>query len=564
MGTDELDEGRSLELSHDEPANALDYLVESLGQLESIIANVHDAVVSVDESGRIIIFNKAAQTIFGYNDTEMLGEPLTRLIPQRYVAEHAAHMQRFAQMSERSRMMDQRGQIYGLRRDGGEFPAEASISRSVTTNGQVFTVILSDITRRKQEEADRQRLLSIVEHSPDIIANADADGNIFYLNRTGRGFMGVLPSRQITALQLKDLHRGWALSQLLTEAIPYAVRDGSWIEESEICSPAGETLPVSQLILAHKDDNGNLLCLSSVMRDISEHKIDEAQMLESHRQLSQAYQRLEEAQSQLLQSEKMASVGQLAAGIAHEINNPVGYINSNLGSLKNYINDMWRMLDAYTEAEQGLGDASVRSRLDALKREIDIKFLREDIGQLIGESMEGVKRVKQIVQDLKDFSHVDEADWQWTDLHKGLDSTLNIAWNEIKYKAEVVKEYGDIPEVECIASQMNQVFMNLLVNAAHAIEQRGTITIRTGVSDNKAWIDIADTGKGMSEEVQKRIFEPFFTTKPVGKGTGLGLSLAYGIVQKHHGDISVISAPEQGTTFHIELPVQRIYTADEK
>ena len=175
------------------------------------------------------------------------------------------------------------------------------------------------------------------------------------------------------------------------------------------------------------------------------------------------------------------------------------------------------------------------------------------------ESRDGITRVKKIVQDLKDFSHVDAQDeWQWADLHKGLDSTLNIVWNEIKYHAEVIKEYGEIPEVECFPSQLNQVFMNLLVNAAHAITDKGIITIRTGRQGEEVFIRIADTGKGIPEENLKRVFDPFFTTKPVGKGTGLGLSLSYGIMQKHNGRIEVQSEVGKGATFTLWLPIKHL------
>ncbi|MHB9101179.1 MAG: ATP-binding protein [Sulfuricella sp.] len=268
--------------------------------------------------------------------------------------------------------------------------------------------------------------------------------------------------------------------------------------------------------------------------------------------------RLEDAQNQLLQSEKMASIGQLAAGVAHEINNPVGYINSNLGTLQKYLRDLFDMLAAYEQAEPLLAEhAEVLRNIRALKEKLDIAYLKEDVSALMSESQEGITRVKKIVQDLKDFSHVDEAEWQWSNIHNGLDSTLNIVWNEVKYKAEVIKEYGSLPDVECLPSQLNQVFMNLLVNAAHAIEERGIITLRSGVEGEEVWVEIADTGKGISPENLNRIFDPFFTTKPVGKGTGLGLSLSYSIVQKHHGRISVASEVGKGTTFRIWLPVSQ-------
>lgn len=263
--------------------------------------------------------------------------------------------------------------------------------------------------------------------------------------------------------------------------------------------------------------------------------------------------KLEEAQNQLLQSEKMASMGQLAAGVAHEINNPIGFVNSNLGTLLRYVNNLLLLLDAYEKLEPALAADSQES-LQQLKQQIDTTYLREDIKDLLDESLEGLQRVKRIVQDLKDFSHVDRAELEWADLEKGLDSTLNVVWNELKYKARVIKEYGHPPMIECLPSQLNQVFMNLLINAAHAIEVQGEIIIRTGFDTQHVWVEVEDTGRGIPPENLTRIFEPFFTTKPVGKGTGLGLSLAYGIVKKHDGLIEVRSAPGKGACFRVILP----------
>jgi PAS domain S-box-containing protein len=267
--------------------------------------------------------------------------------------------------------------------------------------------------------------------------------------------------------------------------------------------------------------------------------------------------KLGEAQNQLLQSEKMASIGVLAAGVAHEINNPVGFVNSNLGSLQRYAQSLLRLLDGYEDAAARLGDSD-RQSLAALRHEVDADYLREDLGSLLSESMDGLDRIKRIVQDMKDFSHVGDGDLLMSNLESGLDSTLNVVWNELKYKAEVIKEYGGIAPIECIPSQLNQVFMNLLVNAAHAIPERGRITVRTLQDDAHVTVEVADTGSGIPEEHLDRIFEPFFTTKPVGKGTGLGLSLSYGIVQKHGGRIEVHSVVDQGTTFRVILPRQAV------
>lgn len=259
--------------------------------------------------------------------------------------------------------------------------------------------------------------------------------------------------------------------------------------------------------------------------------------------------RLEQANRQLHQSEKMAAIGQLAAGVAHEINNPVGYVYSNLQTLGHYLSDLFRLTEA-VETATSLDD------LHQIRKSIDYEFLRGDLEDLLAESREGIERVKTIIAALKDFSHTDEEDeFRYADLHRGIDTTLNVVNNEIKYKAEVVRDFGELPEVQCIISQINQVVMNLLVNAAHAIENTGTITIRTRCEGDQVTLEIEDTGKGIETQHLNRIFDPFFTTKPVGKGTGLGLSLSFNIIEKHHGEITVISAPGQGTTFRIRLPI---------
>jgi len=255
---------------------------------------------------------------------------------------------------------------------------------------------------------------------------------------------------------------------------------------------------------------------------------------------------LHQTQGQLLQSEKMASIGQLAAGVAHEINNPVGFVNSNLNTLKSYSEQMIALLERCRRGHATEADFAAA----------DFDFLKQDLPDLLRESTEGLGRVKKIVSDLKDFSHVDDASWQKTDLNAGIESTINVVWHELKYKAEVVRELGDLPPVSCNPAQIDQVIMNLLVNAAHAIESQGTITIRSGADETWAWIEISDTGKGMTPETMKHIFEPFFTTKPVGKGTGLGLSVSYDIARKHGGKIEVASEVGVGTTFRLSLPLQ--------
>ncbi len=306
----------------------------------------------------------------------------------------------------------------------------------------------------------------------------------------------------------------------------------------------------------HLSSTGPVPSPSDISRaDATEDRVKE--LLQANEELKQLNSQLSDAQDKLMQSERMASIGQLAAGVAHEINNPIGFIFSNFGTLERYLGDLFQMLTAYEQAESSLAGTPAAASLKALREKIELDYLKEDIPSLMAESKDGITRVRNIVQNLKDFSRVDTSQsWVLADLHHGIDSTLNIVNNEIKYKADVVKNYGDILDIECLPSELNQVFMNLLVNAAHAIQKdRGTINISTGAIDDKVWVEVQDNGEGIAKENLGRIFDPFFTTKAVGKGTGLGLSLSYGIVKKHLGIIEVFSEKGVGTRFRVTLPV---------
>jgi hemerythrin-like metal-binding protein len=271
-----------------------------------------------------------------------------------------------------------------------------------------------------------------------------------------------------------------------------------------------------------------------------------AKLATDNQDLTELLAKVEAAQSQLLQSEKMASIGQLAAGVAHEINNPIGFVNSNLGTLGRYVDDLLRVADA-------AGDSAAAQ---AVAGEVDLPFLRTDLAALLGESRDGLERVRRIVANLKDFSHVDqEAEFVLADLVVGLESTIGVAAHELKYKTELVRELRPLPLVRCIPAQINQVFLNLLVNAAQAIAEHGVITVSSGQDRDEVWMEVADTGKGMDETTVRRMFEPFFTTKPVGTGTGLGMSICYDIVNKHGGRFEVNSTPGAGTRIRFWLPV---------
>ncbi|MBV5340038.1 MAG: response regulator, partial [Deltaproteobacteria bacterium] len=258
----------------------------------------------------------------------------------------------------------------------------------------------------------------------------------------------------------------------------------------------------------------------------------------------------------MLHQDKLASIGHLAAGVAHEINNPMGFIMSNLGTLKGYMEN----LGQFTSLLQTIiaTDVSVEMQrlVEEVAQKLDITYILQDLGVLIAESAEGAERVKQIVLDLKDFARSDQENFMEADLNDCVRSTVNIVRNEIKYVADLDLQLGDIPPVVCNPQQINQVIANLLLNATHAIEGHGTITVRTRCNLDKVFMTVSDTGCGVPAEIRSRIFDPFFTTKEVGKGTGLGLNICYNIVKKHAGEITLESEPGVGTSFTITLPVR--------
>lgn len=266
---------------------------------------------------------------------------------------------------------------------------------------------------------------------------------------------------------------------------------------------------------------------------------------------------IQETQSQLIQSEKMASIGQLVAGVAHELNNPISFIYANMKELENYIIAIEEILKLLPDdLDKSDWQQNLKSKLEQLQDNYDLEYIREDIHSLINESIEGGHRVKEIVQNLRNFSRIDEGDFKSVDLHDGLNSTLLLLNNEIKNRIEVIKDYGKLPKVECHPGHINQVFMNLLLNATQAIEGEGQIRVTTRQTNEHVEIRISDSGKGIPENIKNKIFDPFFTTKPVGKGTGLGLSISYGIIKNHNGEITVESKAGEGTTFRIKLPVK--------
>ena len=430
----------------------------------------------------------------------------------------------------------------------------AERTREIQASNEQLT---NEVQERKKIQIDleksQKRYRDIVETINEWIWEIGVDGTFSYISPKVEAVLGfsvdeilgqspfdLLPEEEVPVLKQflkksRDNNR-----ELKTIEQVYINKDGlhSVIESS---------------MVPFFDQDKKMLGYRGVSRDVTD--------------LKQSKDEKEILERQLMQAEKMASIGQLAAGVAHEINNPIGFVNSNLNSLNDYVEDIRNFLNQHQQfmdffkSPECVGKLNIDEKehldsIDKTKNELEIDFLIDDSKEIISDCREGVDRVKNIVSALKDFAHPGNEKNDYADINSNIESTLVIVWNELKYNTTIIKKYGDIPEVYCNVQQLNQVFMNLFVNAAQSIESQGTITIETRAPDAEhVEILISDTGAGIPDEIKNKIFDPFFTTKDVGKGTGLGLNLSYNIITRHGGEIEVESRFGEGTTFRIILKV---------
>ncbi len=490
-------------------------------------------------------------------------------------------------------------------KDGRYYQSLLVPSKEPGARGEVLE-IWRDVTDRKKIQEKISFLSGIMSNASESIIATDQEGKILYANPATVRMFGYSPD-ELVGLELETLATSLYKERIEKEILRAGACGRLWDGELLNRRKDGKLFHVSASVSKMVDKDGKFIALVWFQRDITQTKRYQEEMIKIEREktetlrilhenetainrnlnrakrelqeknvelerrtfeleaekkrLKEAYEKLNQMQAQLLQSEKMASLGQLSAGVAHELNNPISFVHSNLGTLGEYVGDIKRLLEQYLALEGVVGTekpcAEFVRKIEELKKQMDLGFILEDFDKIISESKEGTQRVKNIVQNLKDFSHVDKGELELADINKGIESTLNIVWNELKYKGTVVKKYGLIPEIKCYPQQLNQVFMNLLVNAAQAIETKGEIRIRTYQEGENVVVEISDTGGGIPKENLEHIFEPFFTTKKVGKGTGLGLSVVYGIIQKHRGEIEAESVVGKGSTFRVILPIRQ-------
>ncbi|MBI1904984.1 MAG: PAS domain S-box protein [Rhodocyclales bacterium] len=402
-----------------------------------------------------------------------------------------------------------------------------------------YTALLTDATEYQALEETAQRYRDYTEIASDWYWEMDEDLRFSYFSREFEQVTGVPIANAIGKTRWGGLGRenlgnvDWeAHKQQLFAHLPF--RNFEYPSRR----PDGRLVWFRVSGLPRFDENGRFTGYYGIASDIS------------------AIRRMEE---HLRQSDRLASIGQLAAGVAHEINNPVSFVRSNVETLGNYLRTLRELVERYAALEAEYPNPDLLKTLMALRSSADLEFLDEDAPQLLAECRDGLERVRKIVADLREFCHEGEAEWSMTDIHACLDSAINLFSAGLPDTLEIRREYATLPPLHCCPPQLNQVFLALLCNAGQAIgEQPGRITIRTGQGDDATqWMEVADTGCGIAPEHLPRIFEPFFTTRPPGMGTGMGLATCFGIVAEHGGRIEVHSTPGVGTCFRVVLAAGR-------
>lgn len=518
-------------------------LEESLARLTRAVEQSPASIIMTNVDGVIEYVNPKFCQTTGYTAEEAIGQNPRMFQSGEMSAEQYSELWKTISSGK-----EWRGEFNNKRKDGSLYWEFASISPLLDKSGLIigYLAVKEDVTERKAVEAKLARMFDQVEQ-----AKLEWEQTLDHL----RDFVILTDT-------------GYCIrryNKLLAEITGRAINELVGLDWRELLSGAGfvfESFNGRNGELRHErlakiyDVNVYEIVRDSILEGYVISMNDTTELRIATKELQKAYAGLKEAQLQIFQQEKMASIGQLAAGVAHEINNPMGFISSNLSTLNKYIDRVAEFIGATDQVLANIGDCDVVTSLKETRKKLKIDYIMEDAHQLIAESLDGAGRVRRIVQDLKSFSRVDQPEMALVNLNEALETTINIAWNEIKYVAALNREFGDIPDILCFPQQLNQVFLNLLVNAAHAMEDRhGSITVRTWSDGVHVYVAVVDSGCGMPEEIRQRIFEPFFTTKAVGKGTGLGLSISYDIVRKHGGEITVESEVGTGTTFTVQLPV---------
>ena len=637
-------------------------------EFRNVLESAPDAIVITSDQGRIVRLNRQAEAIFGYTREELLGEPVEILMPERFRERHPKHRAAYSPKS-RPRPMGTGLELYGRRKDGGEFPVDITLSPMEITDGFLIISVIRDITDRRRTEEQLVKLSRAVEQSANLVIIADTQGRIEYVNPNFTQVTGYTPDEVIgqnprilksEKTSPEEFRRLW---ETITSGREWRGEFLNKMKNGELCWASASISPIRnhQGVITHfvaiEEDISELKRAEEALRaserryrQLTEATLDaivvadergvislfnaaaqrtfgysEQEVLgqpltilmppeyhEAHQRGLRHYLETREArvvgrtielrgrrkdgevfplelslsavelpeeiyflgairdlterqrlQARIVQAEKLASLGLMSAGVAHEINNPLAYVANNLAVLERDIRGLTALVAAYEAAQAILESArpDLAAQVAQLAEEIDLPYVKEHIEQIVSSTRQGVKRVADIVQNLRGFARLDQAAVGWVNLHDAITSSLEMIRGRLgRCHIVVEQQFGDLPLVMCAPAQINQVFLNLLVNALQAIEATskggGRIEIRTRAAGDEVIVEVADDGRGIPAELLPRIFDPFFTTKAVGEGTGLGLSISHGIVSDHGGRIEVENTPGQGSRFRVILPIR--------
>ncbi|QHT67607.1 PAS domain S-box protein [Rhodocytophaga rosea] len=559
-----------------EQQEAKEEIVRKEKYFRTLLENSFDVTFTRNADGVITYVSPSVERVLGYAPEELIGgfgmdmyhpEAIQGILDDyvRFTTQEAPHTGSYLR------------RIQMIRKDGRAIEVEAMIRNLLQEETvQGFLITLHDITDRlyaeKQLITREKYFRSLIENSTDIVSIADADVNFFYASPAVERIIGYTMDEYITLNGAELVHPDYLpmvsdtyisvvqqAGALAKIEFPFRHKKGHYVFLEVILKNMLQDEDVKGIVMNSREISERKKA-EEVLRDYNEVlKAEVARqtdsLLKKNEELHTILEDLKNAQMQLIQSEKMASLGQLTAGIAHEINNPINFVSANIDPLKHDFEELQTLLEQYIALHQSPDVPADLQYIEQGMEHIDVPYLMEEIKALLTGIDEGAKRTKEIVIGLRNFSRLDESETKLANIHDGLDSTLMLLRHKFKNRVTIEKDYGNIPLIESYPGKLNQVFMNILTNAIQAISGEGYIYIKTWQEGKLVHISIKDTGSGMSTEVKERIFEPFFTTKEVGMGTGLGLSISYGIIQKHRGEIRVFSQPGKGTEFIITLPV---------